>query len=139
MILGAALLTFGVLWGTAETAAAKNRIAIDFQKSPVSQTKWSGAGMSHDFVPVNVDACLLGVRVAGHVTHVTSFTFIFSTPENSASVDMTGSIDPKGRIVLNGVVSSSTFPTVPRGTRSQLRAQADAGFNVMGTIYLTVP
>ena len=142
-LLGLGLPMFVMLlFVQSNSAHAKRRIAIEFQKSPISPSEWVGMGTSSDGTEVAVGAVLTKAETTGPVTHVTEFTYCFapkSAPTQLVEIALTGIITEKGRIVLNGVVATSALSTVPSGTQVQLRAQADASFNVTGSLYMTVP
>ena len=138
--VGFVLLILGLSLGVANTAEAKRRIHIDFQKATADGFKWSGAGESSDGTVVQVVTCLNAARVTGNATQVTDFDFIFSADVKAASVKLKGTIDHKGRIVFNGQVAESSFGSVPVGTQVQLRARfIDNVGTVAGAIYMTVP
>ena len=71
------VFVFGISLGQVNTAEAKQRLAVTFQKSPVAPGCWGGGGFANG-APVNVVAKLNATRDAGLVTHVVNFQFSFT-------------------------------------------------------------
>lgn len=103
----------------------------------------NGPGFSH---PVGIEAVwpLNARRQTGNAVHVNKFLFCIWDPTFTNLLvvfEVKGIINAKnGKIAFNGAVTQSQAPGMPVGSKAQLRAQANAAFNMtMGSVMVTAP